>query len=243
MELRYYLQPIRSAFGRFKRRRAFHPHCKKIGYISLLAVVIACGQQNERKEHLKNTTSSKSAPIVLMGNSITQSWPDLRPQFFSERAFINKGISGQTTSQMLQRFQRDVIDLQPTAVVIMAGINDIAQNTGPIVVPAIAENIFKMVELAKTHDIQVVICSVLPADDFPAHPGMNPQVKVPKLNLLLQQYAKANNLIYIDYFTPMVDTDNGLKNEYGFDGVHPNRAGYAIMEPLLLEGIALLQKK
>jgi len=187
-----------------------------------------------------NTTDGT---IVLMGNSITQSWPDLRPQFFDGKAFINKGISGQTTPQMLQRFQRDVIDLQPTAVVILAGINDIAQNTGPIVVPAIAENIFKMVDLAQSHDIDVVLCSVLPADDFPWHPGMNPQIKVPKLNTLLQQYAQANNLIYIDYFTPMADTDKGLKNEYGFDGVHPNRAGYAMMEPLLLDGIALLQKK
>ena len=204
---------------------------------------MACGQHKHKKVPLENTTSSITAPIVLMGNSIIQSWPDLRPEFFEGKAFINKGISGQTTPQMLQRFQRDVIDLKPTAVVILAGINDIAQNTGPIVVPAIAENIFKMVDLAQSHDIDVVLCSVLPADDFPWHPGMNPQIKVPKLNDLLQQYAQKNSLIYIDYFSVLVDTDNGMKNQYGDDGVHPNRAGYAMMEPLLLDGIALLQKK
>ena len=242
MERTQTLPPIRAAFGRLKRGCASHQLLKKIGYISLL-VFMACGQFKDKKTPLKNTTSSITAPIVLMGNSITQSWPALRPDFFEGKAFVNKGISGQTTTQMLLRFQRDVIDLRPTAVVIMAGINDIAQNNGPIVVPAIAKNIYKMVELAQSHDIEVVLCSILPADDFPWHPGMNPQIKVPRLNNLLQQYAQTNNVIYIDYFSALVDTDNGMKNEYGDDGVHPNPAGYAIMEPLLLEGIALLQKK
>jgi len=216
-------------------------------WLLVILLMVSC-DGNRHREHSSTTESENSNmertnKVVLMGNSIIEGWPHFRPEFFANTPFINKGISGQTTPQMLARFQKDVINLKPQTVVILAGINDIAENTGPIPIPAVAQNIFSMAEMAKEHDIQVVLCSTLPADDFPWRPGLNPQTKVPKLNALVEAYARENNLIYINYFEAMADTDNGLQDAFGYDGVHPNAAGYAVMEPLLLEGLALLQKK
>lgn len=175
--------------------------------------------------------------IVFMGNSITESWLEFHPEFFKNELYINRGISGQTTSQMLLRFRQDVINLKPSVVVILAGINDIAQNTGPISVEMILGNIKSMVELAKANDIQVILCSVLPANSFSWRPSIIPMEKVIKLNHLLKSYALANNIFYVDYFSAMVDTSNGLKKELGIDTVHPNKEGYLIMEPLLEEAL------
>lgn len=176
--------------------------------------------------------------IVFMGNSITEGWIKIRPEFFKDKPYVNRGISGQTTPQMLLRFKQDVIDLDASVVVILAGINDIAGNTGPSTIKMITDNIFSMAELAKANGIETIICSVLPAADFPWRPGMKPSLKVVELNDHLQVYAKENNLVYIDYFSAMVDNANGLMQELGTDGVHPNVAGYLIMEPLLEQGIA-----
>jgi len=220
-------------------------------FLSVVFLMVSCNG-NRKNEKTSNAESEDAAliladeigyKVVFMGNSITKSWPRFRPKFFKSNPFINKGIGGETTSQMLARFQRDVIDLKPRAVVIMAGINDIAENTGLIPIPKVAQNIFTMAEMAKAHDIQVVLCSTLPAHDFPWRPGLNPEQKVPKLNALIEKYAQENNLIYINYFAVMADNENGLRNELGYDGVHPNAAGYAVMEPLLLQGLTLLQKK
>lgn len=204
-------------------------------------------QQNSNDSESENATmvlaEETNNKVIFMGNSIIEGWPGFRPKFFENNPFINKGIGGQTTTQMLERFQRDVIDLNPKAVVILAGINDIAENTGPIPIASVAQNIFAMAEMAKKHHIQAVLCSTLPAHDFPWRPGLSPETKVPKLNALLEKYAQENNLIYINYFTAMVDAENGLQKELGYDGVHPNAAGYAVMETLLEQGLALLQKK
>lgn len=171
--------------------------------------------------------------VVFMGNSITEGWKNIRPEYFEGKPFINRGIGGQTTPQMLIRFTQDVIDLNPEAVVILAGINDIAGNTGPSTQKMITDNIFAMAELAKAHGIEVLICSVLPAADFPWRPGMEPAQKVIALNQALEQYARKNKITYVDYFSAMVNPENGLKDELGSDGVHPNEAGYLVMEPIL----------
>ena len=175
--------------------------------------------------------------VVFMGNSITEGWLNLHPEFFANKPYINRGIGGQTTPQMLLRFRQDVINLNPTAVVILAGINDIAGNTGPSTIEMIADNIISMAELAKANNINVILCSVLPAYDFPWRPGLEPAEKVTKLNKLIKAYAKKHNLVYVDYFTPMADESNGLKKELGSDGVHPNKIGYLIMEPLVEDAI------
>jgi lysophospholipase L1-like esterase len=171
--------------------------------------------------------------IVFMGNSITEGWLEIHPAFFKGKPYINRGISGQTTPQMLLRFRQDVIDIEADVVVILAGINDIAGNTGPSTIDMITDNIFSMVELAQANDIRVVLCSVLPAAYFGWSPGIRPAQKVIELNQSLKAYADANEITYVDYFTPMADEYNGLKRELGEDGVHPNLAGYLVMEPLL----------
>ena len=192
-----------------------------------------------QKENDALSISKKQADrVVFMGNSITEGWLRIRPEFFSNNSYINRGISGQTTPQMLLRFRQDVIDLKPSAVVILAGINDIAGNTGPSTIEMIVNNIISMTELAKANDIKVILCSVLPAYDFPWRKGLEPAEKVVKLNTLLKTYAKQQNLEFVDYFTPMANKLNGLKDELGDDGVHPNLDGYLIMEPLVKEAIA-----
>ncbi|HEX9825837.1 MAG TPA: SGNH/GDSL hydrolase family protein [Flavobacteriaceae bacterium] len=181
--------------------------------------------------------------IVFMGNSITEGWIKSRPGFFEGKPYINRGIGGQTTPQMLLRFRQDVIDLKPSAVVILAGINDIAGNTGPSTIEMIKDNLVSMAELAMTNNIKVVLCSVLPAKDFPWRPGLEPAEKVIKLNTLLQSYAEEHHLVYVDYFSAMVDGSNGLREDLGSDGVHPNALGYSIMEPIVEEGIAKALKQ
>ena len=176
--------------------------------------------------------------VVFMGNSITEGWKRTDSAFFAGRPYINRGISGQTTPQMLVRFRPDVLDLKPAAVVILAGINDIAQNTGPMTLEQTFGNIASMAELAKVNGIAVVLCSVLPAYDFPWRPGLAPAEKVVKLNAMLKAYAEKNKHGYLDYFSAMVDDRNGLKADLAYDGIHPTLAGYRVMAPLAEKGIA-----
>jgi len=191
-----------------------------------------------QKENYRLMNSAiKDNSVVFMGNSITDGWLIYHPEYFKGKPYINRGISGQTTSQMLLRFKQDVVDLKPSVVVILAGINDIAQNTGPISIDMIAENIKSMAELAKANHIKVVLCSVLPAIDFSWRPGLEPAEKIIKLNSLIKSYAILNNIVYVDYFSAMVDSSNGLKKDLGIDTVHPNKKGYLIMEPLLEQGL------
>jgi len=175
--------------------------------------------------------------IVFMGNSITEGWKSLSPNFFLDNNYVNRGIGGETSTQMLLRFRSDVINLKPTAVVILAGINDIAENQGPISIPDIARNIFFMSQLASENNIKVILCSVLPAYDFPWRPGLNPKDKVLSLNDLIQKHVQENSFEYVDYFSSMVDERKGLIKEYGNDEVHPNLEGYKVMESIIQKSI------
>ena len=178
--------------------------------------------------------------VVFMGNSITEGWSHFDKDFFINNPFVNRGISGQTTPQMLIRFRPDVVNLKPKSVVILAGINDIAGNTGPITIENTAENIISMAEIAKANNIKVYICSTLPAIDFPWSPGLEPAPKVIKLNKILKEYCENNNIKYVDYFSAMVDDIGGLKvPEFttANDLVHPNLAGYKVMEKLVLAAL------
>ncbi len=182
----------------------------------------------------KSTTNS----VVLLGNSITEGWVRERPDFFAANTnLIGRGISGQTTPQMLLRFRQDVIHLKPKLVVLLCGINDIAQNTGPISQSEIMDNIISMSELAVANKIGVILSSVLTESDFPWRPGMNPGPKVVSLNEDIKKYANQKGYIYLDYYAAMEDGNFGLKPGLSNDKVHPTPAGYALMEPLLLAAI------
>lgn len=175
--------------------------------------------------------------VVFMGNSITDAWINTSPDFFSEHPYVDRGISGQTTPQMLIRFRQDVIDLKPKVVVILAGTNDIAGNTGPSTLGMIEDNLMSMAQLAKANNIKVILSSVLPAYDYPWKKGMQPAPKIVKLNKWIKDYCDHNDFIYLDYYPHLVDDRGGMKDEYSKDGVHPNLAGYKIMEPLVVEAI------
>jgi lysophospholipase L1-like esterase len=176
--------------------------------------------------------------VVFMGNSITIGWSHHQPEFFEGKPYVNRGISGQTTPQMLVRFRQDVIDLKPKVVVILAGTNDIAGNTGPSTLQMIADNIMSMAELAEANGIKVVLCSVLPAYDYPWRKGLMPNEKIPALNTMIKSYVNSKGLVYLDYFSAMTDGKNGLREDLGSDGVHPNKKGYELMAPLAEKAIA-----
>jgi len=182
--------------------------------------------------------------VVFIGNSITEGWAVQNPAFFKEN-YINRGISSQVTAQILLRFKQDVVELSPKVVVILAGTNDIAENSGPISLEDILGNIKAMAQQAKNNNISVVLCSVLPANDYPWRPGLHPDKKIPELNKMIQAYAADSGCVYLDYFSAMADERNGLPKKYAEDGVHPTKAGYAVMELLVEEGIkkAFFQNK
>jgi lysophospholipase L1-like esterase len=171
--------------------------------------------------------------ILFMGNSITIGWLNLRPEFFASKPYVNRGISGQTTPQMLVRFRQDVIDLHPKVVILLAGTNDIAGNTGPSTLKMIMDNIKGMSEMAKANGIKVILSSTLPAYDYPWKPGLEPSGKIIALNKMIKEYAELKGHIYLDYFSAMVDERNGLPKKYAEDEVHPTVAGYKVMEPLV----------
>lgn len=171
--------------------------------------------------------------VVFMGDSITEGWSDLYPEFFEGKPYVNRGISGQTTAQMLIRFRQDVIRLRPSFVVILAGTNDIAENQGPTSLEAITDNIASMAELAHANGISVVIASVLPASEYPWRPGLKPDVKIPALNQMLRTYAQGKGFIFLDYFSRMTDGKNGLQAPLTTDGVHLSKKGYEVMSKLV----------
>ncbi|AHY58594.1 SGNH/GDSL hydrolase family protein [Stenotrophomonas rhizophila] len=174
-----------------------------------------------------------TARVVLFGDSITEGWGRTGSDtFFPGKGYLNRGISGQTTAQMLVRFRQDVIALQPAVVVILAGTNDIAGNTGAATQAMIEDNLQSMVELAQAHGIAVVLSSVLPVSDYPWQRGVQPAPKVRALNAALKRYASTHNVVYLDYHTPLANRDGGLDKALAADGVHPTPAGYARMAPL-----------
>jgi lysophospholipase L1-like esterase len=176
--------------------------------------------------------------VVFYGNSITDSWPQYFDTMFPNKPYVGRGISGQTTPQMLVRFRQDVIALEPAVVVILAGTNDIAGNTGPSTQAMIEDNLISMVELAKANGIRVVLSSVLPAYDYPWRPGLEPAGKIVALNKWMRDYASTHDVVYLDYHSAMADERQGLRADLSEDGVHPNEAGYRIMAPLVERAIA-----
>ncbi|MDD5151650.1 MAG: SGNH/GDSL hydrolase family protein [Flavobacterium sp.] len=217
-----------------------------IYYIIFLSIfmsqnAVAQDWANLTKYQNENTSlkplESGQKRTVFMGDSITEFWSVTNPEFFAGKPYVNRGISGQTTPQMLIRFRADVIDLKPSLVIIMAGINDIAGNTGPSTLEMITNNIFSMAELAKANHIKVILCSVLPAYDFPWNKGTFPAEKIVTLNAMIKKYADTNGILYLDYYSSMVDEQKGLQAAYSGDGVHPNKTGYEVMDPLVEKAI------
>jgi len=183
--------------------------------------------------------ATQASRVVFYGDSITDGWTRNGGTFFPGKPYVNRGISGQTTEQMVVRFRQDVINLHPQTVVILAGTNDIAGNTGPETPEMIEDNFRSMVDLARANKIRVVIASVLPAAAYPWKPAAgNPAEKIRSLNDWLKTYAAAQNITYLDYYSAMAGPDGGMKPGISIDGVHPNAAGYAIMEPLAEKALA-----
>ena len=170
--------------------------------------------------------------VVFYGNSITEGWAPLFPQQFPGEPYIGRGISGQTTPQLLVRFHQDVVALQPAVVVILAGTNDIAGNTGPSTLGMIEDNLQAMTEIAKANGIRVVLSSVLPVYDYPWKPGLQPAPKIVALNAWMRQYAAHAGATYLDYHSAMADARGGLPPDLAQDGVHPTLKGYQVMAPL-----------
>ena len=197
-----------------------------------------------------NGMTKNEARVVFMGDSITDSWQNSKfGGFFPGKPYIDRGISGQTTPQMLVRFRADVIALHPKAVVILAGTNDLAGNTGPMTLEAIEDNLISMAELAKANSIKVVLASVLPISDYEQRDGkpiirtvQRPPEKIRALNDWMKAYATKNKLTYLDYYSAMIDEKGFLKDELSEDGLHPNAKGYAIMSPLAEGAIARAMK-
>tara|TARA_B100000287_G_scaffold135195_1_gene127179 strand:- start:906 stop:1517 length:612 start_codon:yes stop_codon:yes gene_type:complete len=183
---------------------------------------------------------AKEKKVIFFGNSITQVWSDYT-DFFNKNGYINKGISGQTTDQMLVRFKKDVVDENADCVVILAGINDLAENNGPISLEEIFENIKYMVKIANDNGIKVILSSILPAYEFLWNPGIYPSDDIIFLNKNIRDFCKSGNAKYVDYHTFMKDKRNGLRDDYtywrddfnGYDGVHPNKKGYLKMEKII----------
>lgn len=215
-------------------------------FLSLVAVIavssIASAQADDWAGHPRyaaaNDALTRAPEVVFMGNSITDGWDDNHPEFFTDNNFACRGISGQVTGQMLCRFYADVVNLKPKAVVILAGINDIAGNKGPMDDRHIAENIFSMAEIARQNGIRPLIASCLPCDTIPWNAAIvNTAGHVANLNQMLSDYAEANGITYVDYFSALGNPDGSLKSEYTNDRLHPNRAGYDVMEPIVLQAL------
>lgn len=207
----------------------------------LLASFSLFSQQNDWAQFCRYAEANKTVKtptrVVFMGNSITDGWWGADSLFFKNNRLIGRGIGGQTTAQMLVRFRADVINLQPKAVVILAGTNDIAQNNGYIAPENILGNIISMAELAKANNIDVVLCSILPAYEYGWRKGLEPADKIIALNKMIKAYADQNNLTYVDYHSALKDERNGLPEKYSKDGVHPTMEGYKIMESMILKAL------
>ena len=193
------------------------------------------GRYHDDNEKLKQQAFDPRR-VVFLGDSITDTWR--LTQYFPDKPYVNRGISGQTTPQMLARFSQDVLALHPKAVVILAGINDIFGNTGVESLPVIEDNFRAMVTLAKAAHVSVVLSSVMPALHFRLRPGTDPRAEIVQLNTWLQQFAKEQNLVYLDYYSALVGPDGGMKPELVRDGLHPTNEGYAVMEPLARAAVA-----
>ena len=209
---------------------------------ALLLLPTIASAQDDWAQFKRYAAANESVTVqpkaVFMGDSITDGWPRTDNDFFTENNFVGRGISGQTTSHMLVRFRKDVVDLHPKYVAILAGTNDIALNNGTITLENILGNIISMCEIAKANKIKPVICSVIPAKAYRWRPEVKDSAEqIKKLNAMLQEYAKANKIPYVDYHSAMTDAEGGLPVELAKDGVHPTPEGYKIMEEILLKAL------
>ena len=191
----------------------------------------------------ENAQISTRPDVVFMGNSITELWIKTHPVFFSSNNYVSRGISGQVSSQMLCRFRPDVINLNPKAVVILSGTNDIAENNGYITNENIYYNIVSMCELAKANGIIPIICSIIPCDKYLWREEVEPVERIKDLNIRLAAYAKKNGYEYVDYYTSLDDGNGALKPGYSNDHCHPTAAGYDVMEPIVKKAINKVLKK
>lgn len=180
--------------------------------------------------------------VVFLGSSIIEFWKDLDAAYFENHPYINRGISGQITPQMLLRFRADVINLRPQAVVILAGSNDLAQDTSDASYRRIMNNIRSMVEQAKYHHIKVFLCKYVPIADYPWRKGLHPAKKIIRLNKLIADYGRSAGITILDYFTPLANEENGQKTGLTRDGVHPNRNGYKLLEKVTDKAIRHWEK-
>ena len=219
-------------------------------FITLYFTINAANAQDWANIKKYQEANSKVPPpvagqnrVVYMGDSITDFWIGNDSTFFADNHYLDRGISGQTTGQMLVRFREDVIDLNPKVVVILAGINDIAENNGPSKLEDVFGNIVSMAQLARANNIKVVLSSLTPAFAFPWRKTIDPVPKVKALNEMIEAYARKNNIVYLDYFNVMADARKGLPANLSKDGVHPTLAGYKVMEPLAEKAIAEAIKK
>ena len=188
-------------------------------------------------EKLKNSSSDRDR-IVLVGDSITEGWTEFNPEFFQENNMINRGISGQTTPQMLIRLKQDAVQLNPRIIIINGGTNDIWGNTGPSTPEMNIDNLCSMAEIVAKNDIRVALSTILPVYQYPDRNDIiDPPKTISLINSVLQGYCKKNGLTFLDYFSPMADEKKGLRSDYGADGVHPNKQGYSVMEHVLIESI------
>ena len=188
--------------------------------------------QNEELLESKNANR-----VVFIGDSITEFWKNYDIELFKTN-FVNRGISGQTTKEILHRFPQDVLNLKPKIVVILAGINDIAENSGPISNQNIFENIVSMIDMAISSKIEVILCYILPANKFSWKPKITPAEKIIELNRMIKLYSEVNKITYVDFYNVLVDNEKGLDKKYANDGVHPNNEGYKIMKPFVIEAIS-----
>jgi len=219
---------------------------KSILFMFMLCFTFLMSAQNDwanfKRYDEANSAIVKAPYAVFMGNSITDAWYPNHPGFFDSNNLVARGISGQVTSQMLVRFRKDVINLKPKAVVILAGTNDIAQNNGLISLENIMGNLISMSELAKAHKIKVFLCSVLPVYEYPWKKEIkDPAKEIKELNAMIKDYCNKNMCTYVDYYSAMVDERGGLPEKFSKDGVHPNDAGYQVMEEVILKSV--LKKK
>ena len=218
----------------------------------LLAALFCCGlafsqsssdwpnlaRYHDDNAHLTPPAASENR-VVFMGDSITDGWGRQYGQFFPGKPYVNRGISGQTTPQMLIRFRPDVIALKPKVVVFLAGTNDIAGNTGPMTLDAIEDNLTSMAELATANNIKVVLSSVMPVCDYiKPQTERRPPEKIIALNAWMKDYAARNGFVYLDYYSAMLDDKEMFRKELTYDGLHPNDAGYEVMAPLAEKAIA-----
>ena len=218
---------------------------KSIIAICLASTALLAGAQNKDWAQLQRYNQANNelradknatVKVVFLGNSITDNWARMRPDFFSGNSFVGRVISGQTSSQFLVRFRQDVVGLSPSAVIINAGTNDVAENTGPYNEDVTFGNIQSMVEIARANNIKVILSTVLPTSEFGWNKAITdaPQ-KIAGLNKRLRKYAADNKIPFVDYFTPLVADDGiSLNPAYTTDGVHPTDAGYVVMEQTVL---------